>query len=60
MTHRARGSPEARTQLYLLKKRRRRSRISESMQQNLTQALSKMSKISYKLNLPKNVVKTIT
>ena len=51
-------SPEQRARLYRLRKWNRRSKVSNSAQRNLTQALSEMSKISTKLNLPKNVLET--
>jgi len=51
-------SPEERARLYRLRKWHRRSKVSDSTQRNLAHALSEMSKISYKLNLPKNVVET--
>jgi len=51
-------SPEQRAKLYRLRKWHRRSKVSDSTQRNLAHALSEMSKISYKLNLPKNVIET--
>ncbi len=51
-------SPAQRAKLYRLKKWHRRSKVSDSTQRNLAYALSEMSKISYKINLPKNVVET--
>jgi transcription initiation factor TFIIB len=51
-------SPEERARLYRLRKWHRRSKVSDSTQRNLAHALSEMSKISYKLNLPKNVIET--
>jgi transcription initiation factor TFIIB len=51
-------SPEQRARLYRLRKWQRRSKVSDSTQRNLSQALSEMSKISNKLNLPRNVVET--
>jgi transcription initiation factor TFIIB len=51
-------SPETRTRLYRLRKWQRRSKVSESNQRNLAYALSEMRKISYKLNLPRNVLET--
>jgi len=51
-------SPEQRARLYRLRKWNRRSKVSDSTQRNLAHALSEMSKISYKINLPKNVVET--
>jgi len=51
-------SPEKRAKLYRLRKWHRRSKVSDSTQRNLAHALSEMGKISYKINLPKNVVET--
>ena len=51
-------SPEQRASLYRLRKWNRRSKVSDSVQRNLTHALSEMSKISNKLNLPRNVIET--
>jgi transcription initiation factor TFIIB len=51
-------SPEERARLYRLRKWQKRSKISDSTQRNLATALSEMGKISYKLNLPRNVVET--
>jgi transcription initiation factor TFIIB len=49
---------ETRAKLYRLRKWQRRSKVSDSNQRNLAYALSEMSKISYKLNLPRNVIET--
>ena len=51
-------SPEERAKLYRLRKWHRRSKVSDSTQRNLANALSEMSKISDRLNLPRNVVET--
>jgi transcription initiation factor TFIIB len=51
-------SPEMRSKLYRLRKWQRRSMISDSRNRNLSQALSEMSKIQSKLNLPRNVIET--
>jgi transcription initiation factor TFIIB len=51
-------SPDERAKLYRLRKWHRRSKVSDSTQRNLAQALSEMSKISYMLNLPRNVIET--
>jgi transcription initiation factor TFIIB len=51
-------SPEQRASLYRLRKWNRRSKVSDSIQRNLTQAFSEMSKIRNKLNLPRNVIET--
>ena len=51
-------SPEERARLYRLRKWHRRSKVSDSTQRNLAHALSEMSKISNKINLPRNVIET--
>jgi transcription initiation factor TFIIB len=51
-------NPEERARLYRLRKWQRRSKVSDSTQRNLAHALSEMSKIAYKLNLPRNVMET--
>jgi transcription initiation factor TFIIB len=51
-------SLDERAKLYRLRKWHRRSKVSDSTQRNLANALSEMSKISYRLNLPRNVVET--
>jgi len=51
-------SPEQRARLYRLRKWNRRGKVSDSVQRNLSQALNEMSKISNKLNLPRNVIET--
>jgi transcription initiation factor TFIIB len=51
-------SPENRAQLYRLRKWQRRSRVYESSQRNLSHALNELNRISYKLNLPRNVIET--
>jgi transcription initiation factor TFIIB len=51
-------SPEYRARLYRLRKWHRRSKLSNSTQRNLAYALSEMSKISSKLNIPRNVIET--
>lgn len=51
-------SPEERARLYRLRKWNRRSKVSDSTHRNLAHALSEMSKIAYKLNLPRNVIET--
>jgi transcription initiation factor TFIIB len=50
--------PEQRIRVRRLRKWNRRSKISGSTQRNLTYALAELTKISYKLNLPKNVLET--
>jgi len=51
-------SPKERARLYRLRKWHRRSKVSDSTQRNLAHALSEMGKISYKINLPRNVIET--
>ena len=51
-------SPEEQAKFYRLRRWHRRSKVSGSNQRNLAHALSEMSKISYKLNLPRNVMET--
>jgi len=50
--------PEMRDKLYRLRKWQRRSKVSDSRNRNLSNALSEMSKAQNKLNLPKNVLET--
>jgi transcription initiation factor TFIIB len=50
--------PEEQSRLYRLRKWHRRSKLTDSNQRNLAHALSEMSKISYELNLPRNVIET--
>ena len=51
-------SPEEQAKFYRLRRWHRRTKVSDSTQRNLAYALSEMSKISYKLNLPRNVIET--
>jgi transcription initiation factor TFIIB len=51
-------SPENRSNLYRLRKWQRRSKLSESSQRNLSHALSDITKIGNKLNLPMNIIET--
>jgi transcription initiation factor TFIIB len=51
-------SPETRARLYRLRKWHRRSKVSDSNQRNLSYALGEISKISNKINLPRNVIET--
>jgi transcription initiation factor TFIIB len=51
-------SPEERARLYRLREWQRRSKVSDSAQRNLAHALSEISRITYKLNLPRNVTET--
>ena len=50
--------PEMMSKIYRLRKWQRRSKVSDSVDRNLSYALGEMSKISSRLNLPKNVVET--
>jgi transcription initiation factor TFIIB len=50
--------PDERAKLYRLRKWQRRSKVSDSVQRNLAQALSEIGKVSYTLSLPRNVVET--
>ncbi len=51
-------SPEARNKLYRLRKWNRRSKITDSFNRNLSQALSIMNQLARKMNLPRNVLET--
>ena len=51
-------SPEARNKLYRLRKWNRRSKITDSYNRNLSQALSIMNQLASKMNLPRNVLET--
>ena len=51
-------SPEQRAQAYRLRKWNRRSKVSGAGERNLAYALSELTKIAFKLNLPKNVLET--
>ena len=51
-------SSEERAKFYRLRKWHRRSKVSDSNQRSLAYALGEMSKIAYKLNLPRNVTET--
>ncbi len=50
--------PEQRAQAYRLRKWNRRSKVSGASERNLAYALSELTKASYKLNLPRNVLET--
>ncbi len=50
--------PEMMSKIYRLRKWQHRSKVADSMDRNLRYALGEMSKISSRLNLPKNVVET--
>jgi transcription initiation factor TFIIB len=51
-------SPESRARIYRIKKWDTRSKLADSYERNLAYALSEINGISYKLNLPKNVIET--
>ena len=51
-------SPKERVRLYKLREWQKRSKVSDSTQRNLAHALSEISRITYKLNLPRNVTET--
>jgi len=50
--------PGQKARVYRLRKWHRRSKISGATQRNLAYALSELTKVSYKLNLPRNVLET--
>lgn len=50
--------PAQRAKIYRIRKWQRRSYVSGSAQRNLAYALSELTKIAYKLNLPRNVLET--
>ncbi len=50
--------PEQQAQAYRLRKWNRRSKVSGANERNLAYALSELTKVAYKLNLPKNVLET--
>ena len=50
--------PERRAQAYRLRKWNRRSKVTGSSERNLAYALSELTKITFKLNLPKSVLET--
>jgi len=51
-------APDQKARVYRLRKWHRRSKVSGAMERNLAYALSELAKISYKLNLPRNVLET--
>ena len=51
-------SPTQKAQIYRLRKWQRRIRVSDATERNLAFALSEISKIANKLNLPKNILET--
>jgi transcription initiation factor TFIIB len=50
--------PDQRAKIYRIRKWQRRSYVSGSAQRNLAYALSELTKMAYKLNLPRNVLET--
>lgn len=50
--------PVQKARVYRLRKWQRRSKVSGSTERNLAYALSELTKIAYKLNLPRNVLET--
>jgi len=53
-----RFSPGQKAQIYRLRKWQRRIRVSDATERNLAFALSEISKIANRLNLPKNILET--
>jgi transcription initiation factor TFIIB len=51
-------SPEQKANVYRLRKWQRRSKVSGATERNLAYALSELTKLAYKLNLPRNVLET--
>jgi transcription initiation factor TFIIB len=51
-------NPDQRAQAYRLKKWQRRSQVSGSSDRNLISAMSELTKVTYKLHLPRNVLET--
>jgi transcription initiation factor TFIIB len=51
-------NPDQRAQMYRLRKWNRRSKITGASDRSLAFALSEMTKVTYKLGLPKNVLET--
>ncbi|UCH57725.1 MAG: transcription initiation factor IIB [Candidatus Bathyarchaeota archaeon] len=51
-------APDQKARVYRLRKWHRRSKVSGATERNLAFALSELTKIAYKLNLPKNVLET--
>ncbi|RLI17775.1 transcription initiation factor IIB, partial [Candidatus Bathyarchaeota archaeon] len=50
--------PVEKAKVYRLRKWHRRSKVSGATERNLAYALSELTKVAYKLNLPKNVLET--
>ena len=51
-------APDQKARVYRLRKWHRRSKVSGATERNLAYALSELTKIAYKLTLPKNVLET--
>jgi transcription initiation factor TFIIB len=51
-------APDQKAKVYRLRKWHRRSKVSGATERNLAFALSELTKIAYKLNLPRNVLET--
>jgi transcription initiation factor TFIIB len=51
-------SPIQRARVYRLRKWHRRSKVSDATERNLAYALSELTKVAFKLNLPRNVLET--
>jgi len=51
-------NPDQRAQAYRLKKWQRRSQVAGSSDRNLISAMSELTKVTYKLHLPRNVLET--
>ena len=50
--------PDQKARIYRLRMWHRRSKVSGGTERNLAYALSELTKVAYKLNLPKNVLET--
>ena len=50
--------PLQKSRMYRIRKWHRRSKVSGSTERNLAYALSEMTKLAYKLNLPRNIIET--
>jgi transcription initiation factor TFIIB len=50
--------PAQKARVYRLRKWHRRSKVSGATERNLAYALSELTKVTYKLNLPRNVLET--
>jgi transcription initiation factor TFIIB len=50
--------PHQKSKMYRIRKWHRRSKVSGSTERNLVFALSEITKVAYKLNLPRNIIET--